>query len=333
MTAAKVSARMTVGDLIADACLKFRRSRLAFGHGTSNARDEAAYLVLHALRLPLDELAPVLRRRVTPAERTRAHGLIDARVRQRIPAAYLTREAWLGDLRFYVDERVIVPRSFIAELLRERLAPWLAPSRKIGTALDLCTGSACLAVLLARTFPRARIVATDISRDALAVARRNVADYRLQRRIRLLESDMFARLAGQRFDLIISNPPYVGGRAMNSLPREYRHEPKLALASGADGFDAVRVILRDAREHLTADGMLVVEVGHSRKRLEAAFPDLPFVWPFTSGGDDCVFILGRDDLARYAPQCAAPEQGTRRHRARRPGAGSRPRRAPETGRA
>ncbi len=323
MTAAKVSAHTTVGDLIADACSKFNRSRLAFGHGTSNAWDEAVYLVLHALRLPLDELTPVLHRNVTLAERRRAQKLIEARIRQRIPAAYLTREAWLGELRFYVDERVIVPRSFIAELLRERLAPWLAPSRRIRDALDLCTGSACLGVLLARTFPRARIVATDISRDALVVAHRNVAAYRLQRRIRLLESDMFARLRGRRFDLIISNPPYVGARAMGSLPREYRHEPKLALASGADGFDAVRAILQEAREHLTGNGMLVVEVGHNRKRLEAAFPDLPFVWPCTSGGDDCVFILARDDLERFAQERDAPKPASRQRRAMQPGAGSR----------
>ncbi len=314
---------MTVGTLVADAHARFKRARLAFGHGSASAWDEAVYLVLHALGLPLDQLTPFLSRPVTRAELRRVQALIDARIRKRVPAAYLTHEAWLGDLRFYVDERVIVPRSFIAEMLRERLAPWLPRSRKIGRALDLCTGSACLAVLLAKTFPRARVVATDISLDALAVARRNVAAYGLKHRIELLRSDMFARLQEERFDLIISNPPYVSERTMRSLPREYRHEPRMALASGKDGFDAVRVILQHAHRHLTDGGMLVVEVGHNRERLEMAFPNLEFVWPLTSGGDDCVFILGRADLDRHARATMAPPLARVPHRARRAAAESR----------
>ena len=215
---------------------------------------------------------------------------------------------------------MIVPRSFIAELLRDRLAPWLAPRRRVRRALDLCTGSGCLGILLATTFHSARVDAVDIDPDALAVARRNVAAYRLQRRIGILRSDMFAALPGIRYDLIVANPPYVAAGAMRTLPREYRHEPRLALAGGRDGLDAVRVILRDAADHLNANGLLVVEVGHHRRRVEAAFPRLPFVWPQTSGGDDCVFILERRDLL---PARAPQRVAAGRHPASRANAASR----------
>ncbi len=287
-------------ELIADAHARLRRERLAFGHGTTNAWDEAVYLVLHALGLPLHKLTPVLARKVTLAETKRALRLLDQRIQRRIPAAYLTREAWLGNFRFYVDERVLVPRSFIAELLRARLAPWIMRPARIKRALDLCTGSGCLAIVLAQAFPAARIDATDISRAALAVARRNVAAYRLQRRVSLRESDMFSALRGARYDLIVANPPYLGASAMRGLPREYRHEPRLALASGRSGLDAVRVILCQAAAHLNDDGLLVVEVGHQRRKLESAFPDLPFIWPQTSAGDDCVFMLSRRDFVAAA---------------------------------
>lgn len=292
--------------------MRFARARLAFGHGIANARDEAAYLVLHALRLPPGQLAPFLARKVTATEHKRVLHLAAERIRRRIPSAYLTREAWLGDLRFYIDERVIVPRSFIAGLLRERLAPWVARPARIKHALDLCTGSGCLAIMLAKTFSAARIDAVDISRAALAVARRNVAAYRLQRRVRLLRSDMFSALHGERYDLIIANPPYVSASAMRELPREYRHEPRLALAGGGDGFDALRVILRETAAHLTEDGLLVVEIGHKRRRLEAAFPHLPFTWPQSGAGDDCVFMLWRHDLAGAAgARAAAPRRASR----------------------
>jgi ribosomal protein L3 glutamine methyltransferase len=307
---------VTVRDLIDDAYARFKRARLAFGHGSTNARDEAAYLVLHALKLPPDRLTPFLARKITAAEHRRAVSLIDERIRSRTPAAYLTHEAWLGDYRFYVDERVIVPRSFIAELLRERLAPWITKPPRIRCALDLCTGSGCLAIILAKTFAAARVDAIDISHDALAVAKRNVATYRLQGRVRLLQSDLFSALRGERYDLIVANPPYVSARTLRVLPREYRHEPRLALAGGRDGFDLVRVILRTAAAHLTEHGMLVVEVGHNRRRLEAAFPRLPFVWPQTSGGDDCVFMLERRDLAgavgaEAATAVTAPRRASR----------------------
>ena len=303
---------VTVRDLIDDAHARFKRARLAFGHGTTNAWDEAVYLVLHALRLPPGRLTPFLSRHVTATEHKRALRLIDERIRRRIPAAYLTREAWLGDYRFYVDEAcnraALVHRRIAARAPR---AVARAPAR-IKRALDLCTGSGCLAVVLAKTFPAARVDAVDISRAALAVARRNVATYHLQRRLRLLQADLFSALHGERYDLIIANPPYVSAGVMHELPREYRHEPRLALAGGSDGLDAVRVILRQAAQHLTAAGLLVVEVGHNRKRLEAVFPHLPFVWPQTSGGDDCVFMLECRDLAGAAgAAAAAPRQASR----------------------
>jgi len=322
MIAAATRSSNTVRELVATAHARLKRARLAFGHGSSNAWDEAVYLVLHALKLPPDRLTPVLARKVTPAERKRTARLLDARVRRRIPAAYLTHEAWLGDYRFYVDDRVIVPRSYIAELLRDRLAPWLAQPQRIKRALDLCTGSGCLAIMLAKAYPAARVDATDTSTGALAVARRNVAAYRLRQRVRVLASDMFSALGGQRYDLIVANPPYVSAAVMRKLPREYRCEPKLALAGGKDGFDCVRVILREAAAHLSAQGLLVVEIGHHRRRLEAAFPRLAFIWPLTSGGDDCVFMLGRRDLVGAAGAAQAGARQVRR-RASRAGAGSR----------
>ncbi len=318
MSGAKPAARITVRDLIANAHARFKRARLAFGHGTTNAWDEAVYLVLHALKLPPDRLTPFLARNVTATEHQSALRLIEERIRCRVPAAYLTREAWLGDYRFYVDERAIVPRSYLAELLHARLAPWIAQPACIKHALDLCTGSGCLAVLLAKSFPAARVDAVDISRPALAVARRNITAYHLQRRVRLLQSDLFSAVRGERYDLIVANPPYVSAAVMHKLPPEYRHEPQLALAGGTDGFDAVRVILDEAAQQLTPDGLLVVEVGHNRKRLEAVSPHLPFVWPQTSGGDDCVFMLECRDLAGAARGAAA-----RPRRAKRASAASR----------
>ena len=306
MTAASI-APDTVHALVKTAFARLSRAPLAYGHGTTNTWDEAVYLVLHSLGLPLDRLTPELKRNVSAAARTRALNLVDERIRRRVPAAYLTQEAWLGNYRFYVDERVIVPRSYIAELLRDRLAPWLAPRRRIRRALDLCTGSGCLAILLAETFRSAQIDAVDIDADALKVAKRNVSAYSLQRRISLMRSDMFAALQENRYDLIVTNPPYVAADAMRALPREYRHEPRIALAGGRDGLDAVRVILREAANYLSDNGLLVVEVGHHRRRVEAAFPRLPFLWPETSGGDDCVFILARRDLVPApAPAALAP---------------------------
>lgn len=275
---------------------QFRRAGLVFGHGTHNARDEAAYLILHTLKLPLDQLDPVLDRQLSPGEYDAVRAVLRRRVRERTPAAYLTREAWLGTFRFYVDERVIVPRSFIAELLRGALAPWVSDARTVHNVLDLCTGSGCLAVLAAHAYPAAGVDATDVSAAALQVARRNVKDYGLAKRIRLVRTDLFDRLAARRYDLILSNPPYVDAAAMRALPREYRREPRLALAGGRDGLALVHRLLAQAAAHLRPGGLLVVEIGHNRAALEKAYPRLPFTWLETSAGDDYVFMLRREDL-------------------------------------
>lgn len=286
----------TLRDCLRFAVSRFNEAGLFFGHGSSDAYDEAAYLILHTLHLPLDRLEPFLDAQLTGSERNEVLNIIQRRVEQRIPAAYLTHEAFLGDFSFYVDERVIVPRSFIAELLREQLAPWIAEPERIGSVLDLCTGSGCLAILAAHAFPSATIDAVDLSPDALAVAGRNVTDYGLQDRISLIESDLFAKLGERKYDLIISNPPYVDAPSVAALPQEYLHEPKLALGSGHDGLDATRKILAHAADHLTEDGILVVEIGHNRDALEAACPDLPFTWLEVSAGDQFVFMLHRNDL-------------------------------------
>ncbi len=288
---------ITVRDWLRFAVSRFNEAGLVFGHGSDNAFDEAAYLILHTLHLPLDRLDPFLDASLTHGEAAAIRAVIERRVKERIPAAYLTHEAWLGPHRFYVDERVIVPRSFIAELLAEQLAPWVEAPEAVTRALDLCTGSGCLAILAALAFPRAEVDAVDISRDALDVAAKNVADYGLADRIALIESDLFAGLAGRTYDVILSNPPYVNAASVAALPPEYRAEPSLALGSGEDGLDATRRILAQAKAHLNPGGVLVVEIGHNRDALEAAYPRLPFVWLDTSGGDQFVFLLRREDLA------------------------------------
>ena len=288
----------TLRDWLRFAVTRFTQSKLAFGHGFDNAYDEAAYLLLHALALPLDLLEPFLDARLTAAERTDLAVLMTRRIDERVPAAYLTHEAWLGEFRFYVDERVIIPRSFIAELLPDGLAPFVPDREAVRSVLDLCTGSGCLAVLLAHAFPSADVDAADISSDALAVAQRNVSEYGLADRINLIRSDLFDNLPGKSYDLIVSNPPYVTARAMEALPREYRHEPALALAGGDDGLDAVRTILAAAPRFLEPDGLLIVEIGHNRDATEAAFPRMPFVWLETASSTDSVFLLTREDLIR-----------------------------------
>ena len=286
----------TIRDWLRWAVSRFAEARVAFGHGTANAWDEAVYLVLHTLSLPLDRLEPFLDARLTQHERARLAEMLARRIDARVPAAYITREAWLGQFRFYVDERVIIPRSFIAELLPDGLAPWIPDPGAIRTALDLCTGSGCLAILLAHAFPEADIDAVDLSSDALAVAQRNVSDYGLAGRINLIRSDLYSNLVEKGYDLVISNPPYVTDRSMEALPAEYRHEPAMALAGGEDGLEAVRVIVKDAPRFLNPGGLLVVEVGHGRAAVEAAFPRMPFVWLETEGHDDAVFAIQREDL-------------------------------------
>jgi ribosomal protein L3 glutamine methyltransferase len=308
--------RITVGALLRAAERRLKAARVSYGHGTTNARDEAAWLVLHALKLPLDALEPNFDRELTTAEVARVNALVDARISTRKPAAYLTGEAWLGEYAFHVDERVIVPRSYIAELLRDDLAPWVAAPGRIRSALDLCTGSGCLAILAALTFPRARVDASDVSSDALKVARRNVQRYALRERVGLVKSDLYARLAGRTYDVILSNPPYVTASVMRTLPLEYRREPALALAGGRDGLDLVRRIVAQAPEHLNPGGVLVMEVGHARARVEKAFPRLPLVWADTSGGDDCVFVITREALRAQprGPRTPLPARSPRASR-------------------
>jgi ribosomal protein L3 glutamine methyltransferase len=294
----------TVRDWLRYAVSRFTEAGLCFGHGTTNAYDEAAYLVLHTLHLPLDRLEPFLEARLTHPEREALLDIITRRVNERMPAAYLTHEAWLGEYRFYVDERVLIPRSYIAELLRDGLDAWIPDPERIQTALDLCTGSGCLAILLAHHFPNADVDAADISSEALAVALRNVTDHGLQSRVNLIRSDLLSNLTEKTYDLIVSNPPYVTAMAMEELPPEYRHEPRLALAGGDDGLDAVRTILARAAEFLTPDGLLAVEVGQNRAAAEAAFPRLPFTWLATASSEDSVFLLKRDELVAAARPAA-----------------------------
>jgi ribosomal protein L3 glutamine methyltransferase len=288
---------VTVRDWLRYAVSRFGAAGLIYGHGTATAFDEAAYLILHTLELPIDRLDPWLEARLLFAERQALREIIERRIATRKPAAYLTQRAWVQGHSFHVDERVIVPRSYIGELLCNQMAEpaeaWhlgFDPSG-IGSALDLCTGSGCLAILAALTFPGVKIDASDISADALAVAERNVRDYGLADRITLLRSDLFAGLAGRRYDLILANPPYVGVEALAAFPPEYAAEPRIAHAGGADGLDIVRRILAEAGDHLSPHGSLLVEVGNGRAILEGAFPDLPFLWLDTAQSQGEVFAL------------------------------------------
>ncbi|MDQ8030801.1 50S ribosomal protein L3 N(5)-glutamine methyltransferase [Bordetella genomosp. 1] len=286
----------TLRDLIRYGVTRLNGAQVALGHGSDNAWDEVVYLVLHALHLPLDTLDPFLDARVLAKERDRVLDLIDRRVSERQPAAYLTNEAWLRGHRFYVDARVIVPRSPIAELLDEGLSPWVQDPGAVESALDMCTGSGCLAILTALAFPYAQVDAVDLSPDALAVARRNVDDYGLQDVVTLHQSNLFDSLPERAYDVIVCNPPYVNSGSMDALPPEYRHEPTLALAGGTDGMDLVRRILEAAPRYLSEQGVLVLEIGHERDHFEAAFPDLHPVWLDTAQASDQILLLTREQL-------------------------------------
>lgn len=286
----------TVRDLLRFAVSRFNEAGLAFGHGSDNACDEAAYLILHTLHLPLDELALFLDAGVLPQEAEQIVNLIERRVTERVPVAYLTHQAWQGGFDFYVDERVIVPRSFIYELLGEPLRAWIEYDELVHRALDLCTGGAPLAIQMAHHYSAAHIDAIDLSLEALEVAAINVQAYNLEERIELIHTDLFVGLV-PGYDLIVSNPPYVDAGSVAALPPEYRHEPELALGSGDDGLDAIRRIIQAASGYLNPHGVLLVEIGHNRDMLETAFPKLPFTWLQTSAGDGFVFLLTREQLA------------------------------------
>ncbi|MDB5545259.1 MAG: modification methylase,hemK family [Hyphomicrobiales bacterium] len=300
--AAAMAAELTTPrDFLRCAVSLFRANELVFGHGTTDALDEAAFIILEGLSLPLDRLEPFFDARLLPAERRRLADRIAARVTTRKPASYLLKKAYVGGVPFYVDERVIVPRSFIGELLRTGLfsgddASSLMDPANVSSALDLCTGSGCLAILMAQTFPHAMIDAVDLSSDALAVAKINLDAGGLQDRIGLVQGDLFAPLQGRRYDLIVTNPPYVGAQVMSELPPEYAHEPEMALASGEDGLDIVRRILANAGEHLNPGGGLICEMGEDREILEAEFPDLPFLWLDTEQSSGEVFWLSAEAL-------------------------------------
>lgn len=296
MSAPPYSELLTLRDLLRWAISRFNAIGLTFGHGSDNAWDEAAYLLLHSLHLPLDTLEPFLDARVLDKERLRFVDLVQQRITTRKPAAYLTGEAWLQGHRFLVDERVIVPRSPIAELLAEGLSPWISDPDAITRVMDLCTGSGCLAILAALAFEEAQVDAVDISADALAVAKKNIAEYALQDRVHPIRSDGFDMVPEAQYELILCNPPYVNAQAMANLPNEYRHEPPLALAGGEDGMDLVRRILDQAAQFLMPGGMLVLEIGNEYDHFNAAFPQLEPIWLDTEAASDQILLLTREQL-------------------------------------
>ena len=287
---------VTIRDLLRYAVSRFQNAELFFGHGSDNAYDEAVYLILFTLNLPIDRLDPFLDARLLTEEITAVLDIIERRTTERIPAAYLTKEAWLGEYRFYVDERALIPRSFIAELIPDKFSPWISNPDAIENVLELCTGSGCLAIMLSDAFPNADVDAIDISSDALDVAEINVADYEMQDRVELIESNLYDNLPPMKYNLIVTNPPYVNSASMGALPEEYRFEPQAALAGGADGMDLVRRIVLEAGKWLTDDGILVVEIGNEFENAEAAFPGLELTWLTSSGGEDRVFLVEAKQL-------------------------------------
>lgn len=297
----------TIRDWLRFTVSQFEASDIFFGHGTDNSYDEAVWLVMSALHLPHDTLHNFLDAVITETERKHLAHLIDQRITKRTPTAYLLREAWLRGFKFYVDERVIVPRSFIAELLdfnedgEHGLQPWIEHPELINSAADICTGSGCLGILLANAFPDAAIDVVDISADAIAVCNINIANYGLQDQVTAIQSDMFSALQDKKngykkYDLIISNPPYVDAPSMAKLPTEYRNEPQIALGSGLAGLDHTHTILREAAKHLNDEGILVVEIGHNQDALEAAYPEVAFTWLEVAAGDQFVFLLTKEQL-------------------------------------
>jgi ribosomal protein L3 glutamine methyltransferase len=288
----------TLRDLIRWGVSQFNQAELCFAQGMPSAIDEAVYLCLAALHLPPDFSADFFDCRLTHEEKCRVLEYYRRRLQQHVPAAYITREAWFAGLAFYVDERVLIPRSPIAELIEQRFSPWIDADR-VHNILDLCTGSGCIAIACAYAFEQAGVVASDVSADALAVAAINRDNHGLDDRLELVESDLFANVPARRFDIIVSNPPYVSSAEVAGLPPEFSHEPALGLEAGPDGLDAVRTILKQAKDYLTDDGILVVEVGYSKPALEQLLPNAPFTWLEFEHGGDGVFLLGAAQLREH----------------------------------
>jgi ribosomal protein L3 glutamine methyltransferase len=286
----------TIRDWIRYAVSQFEASDVFYGHGTDNAYDEAVWLIMSAMHLPMDTLNNFLDARITTDERIKLANFIEQRITKHTPTAYLLKEAWLQGLKFYVDERVLIPRSFIAELLADGLSSWIEFPEMVESAADICTGSGCLGILLASVFPNAEVDVIDISQDAIDVANINIANYSLQEQVTAIKSDMFTALKGKKYDLIISNPPYVDAPSMAALPQEYQNEPQLALGSGDAGLDHTHTILREAANYLNDDGILIVEIGHNREALEAAYPNIIFNWLEVSSGNEFVFLLTKSQL-------------------------------------
>jgi ribosomal protein L3 glutamine methyltransferase len=291
----------TLRDYIRWCMSLFGEHEVFFGHGTDNAWDEAVHLVLGALHLPWDVDKAVLDSRLTGAEKDRVLMFVEQRIEQRIPLPYLTGEAWFAGLPFYVDERVLIPRSPIAEMIDAHFSPWLREG-PVPRILDLCTGSGCIGIACAYAFPESDVDLVDLSEDALDVASINVARHGLEARVIPRHSDLFEALKGERYDLIVSNPPYVDAEDLADMPQEYQHEPEMALGSGFDGLEITRQILREANDYLTEDGLLVVEVGNSEVHLAQQYPQLPLVWVELEQGGNGVFVITAADLKRYREQ-------------------------------
>lgn len=281
----------TIGDWLEWALRRYTRHRVALGQVADNAHDEALYLLLHTLGVPLDSPRSVLRRKLTSDEATKVEEIFARRINDHVPAAYLTKEAFLGGHRFFVDERVIIPRSYFVELLPEQILQWLPANKPVTRVVDVCTGSGCLAVLLARQFPKAKVDAIELSPDALAVANFNVAQHELTKRITLHRSDVFDAVKPAKYDLILSNPPYVPTRELRKLPEEFKNEPAMALDGGRDGLVIIRKLLQQARDRLRPHGIVVLEVGGLRAAMDKAFPELDLHWLHTADGEDCVCVI------------------------------------------
>jgi len=291
MPAAHPKTGATLGDWLKHAEKLYARHKVALGQVAVTAHDEALYLLLHTLGLPLDSKPAVLRRKLTAEEAAKTAEIFRRRLEEHVPAAYLTREAWLGEHRFYVDERVIIPRSYFLEIIPEQLPHWLPPDRPVKRVVDVCTGSGCLAVLLAHQFPDAKVDAIELSPDAMAVAKFNVATHGFAKRIKLHHSDVFDAVPAVKYDVILSNPPYVPTRELRGLPEEFKNEPQMALDGGRDGLDIIRKLLRQAGGRLQPHGIVVLEVGGLRAAMDRAFPELDLHWLHTEDGEDCVCLV------------------------------------------